>query len=767
MTGVYLTINNGQRETITTSSRSINVPLINSSNVKNGQSTSNVQRYDIKVEAYNAAGTADAREISVWNIPGMDVLRTNATVINTRIIDASMSQSEISTAITETGVTNIVLTNDIDLGNWTSVNLVNRNFYGNGNTITIRGLNTATNMGLFGTVTDGLIRDLTVAYANITVDNNASGAGNIGGLVGQATGNTQILNCIVRGINTDDKLNVNATSGGDRLIGGLAGFFSGSGVIENCRAELSVSYTSTGHTGQVRIGALAGETGTSTSAERTITTDIKATLNPGSGNVGPIVSLSGLLINSVTVSANVSADKNSRAGIIDIGGVIGVSGQNTINDVNFINGTVLFGRTSIANNNCGGLIGSSSATSIINCSFSGNIGMINNAEVGGSTRLGGLIGNYYITVDGKYYINNCTVRSNIDFKGFNNSTIRIGGVIGEQTLSANCSALVTNTFFEEGNITTRAVRGGSYGGFIGTFSSIIGYENERLMYNCGVRGGLMDITTSDDTSGIGGFAGTGSSHFSYCFSRINIITDSQGTFIRVGGFVGDLTSYSVSNCYATGTIRSVIRESTNTVYVGGLVGYTTTGSISDSYALGNVIVDRQSGSSILHVGGLVGRLNFAGTSVTNSFSAGQVIAQSEESNVFAGGLVGSRLGDISNSAALGASVTAKSPHVISVGRICGSTGNAGNNNYARDNMRIEVSNNPNALSFPFWDGSGTAPSTYYRYAGTVGTTTQHGENASFSTFFNPSFWTGTLGFSSTHWNFNRVGQEGFPRLRWE
>ncbi|MDK2051933.1 GLUG motif-containing protein, partial [Aliarcobacter butzleri] len=102
-----------------------------------------------------------------------------------------------------------------------------------------------------------------------------------------------------------------------------------------------------------------------------------------------------------------------------------------------------------------------------------------------------------------------------------------------------------------------------------------------------------------------------------------------GGFYYVGGLVGYNDFGTISNSYASGTIRG-------TAYVGGLVGYNDFGTISNSYASGSV-----NGHS--YVGGLVG-VNDNGT-ISNSYAAGNVNGYFD-----AGGLVGENdNGTISNS----------------------------------------------------------------------------------------------------------------------
>ena len=87
----------------------------------------------------------------------------------------------------------------------------------------------------------------------------------------------------------------------------------------------------------------------------------------------------------------------------------------------------------------------------------------------------------------------------------------------------------------------------------------------------------------------------------------------------VGGLAGYLYNGSITNSYATGSV-------TGDDGVGGLAGYLYNGSITNSYATGSVTGDK-------YVGGLVGDVTDA--SITNSYATGSVTG-----NADVGGLVG-------------------------------------------------------------------------------------------------------------------------------
>ncbi|MDR3020267.1 MAG: hypothetical protein LBU66_05120 [Treponema sp.] len=763
---------------------------LDANGVRSGQGVRNIQRYDIWIRLVDGdGGFWDREHITIWNIPGMSFTHDNTATVS--------SKDELKAALIDTTKTNIALTGSFDVSNWQPRDFTNRNFYGNGYTVTINGFRNNgagfTDIGLFGEVENAVIRDLTVAYSDITINATVGrdirvkrfvprpspatavfeetdvNASLIGGIVGSAI-DTEILNCTVRGATSTATLKVSAASGTqDILIGGIAGYFRGSGIIENCRADLSVAYESSGHTGEVNIGGIAGETGegtdTGVNAVRKLSFNNGYTL--GTPRQGPNVTLDRLLLNKVTVTANVTADKGNNAGELNIGGAVGRSEHSTMNDVEYTAGKVSFLKDDGTGRiNCGGIIGYSQLTSLIDCHFFGYIETIDGEPVNGGLNVGGLVGVCRGNVslpDQISFINNCTVQGSLETVG---TSLMLGGVFGD--VSSNGTLTLTNTFFIKGEIRLEDPNSAEIGGFTSRLS-VMG------IYNCGVKEGTLYISRKSSTGSpqfIGGFIAYNGSDIYHCFSNMNIIYNANTVgVIHIGGFSGINTSGGIKNCYATGFVQVTITNTTITsgsVNIGGLVGISYA-LIENSYALGNVLVNKSGGALDVHAGGLVGELtrhqnwNSVG-SVNNCFSAGQVVAQSQTTAVYAGGLVGYRHEDahgITNSAALGASVTAKAAAGSrGVGRIYGfPANNIGTNNHALNTMVIETD-------------VYTATTPLTRVAA-PGLAAPDGANAEISSFMQSSIWINTLGFNISNnrpvdnWNFARVGSEGHPRLAWE
>jgi len=722
---------------------------INTLNVRSGE-IERATETRVMVRTYNhTVRHEETPEIRIFNSVGMTITSTrNATTGEYATTTGGVSvivvdNNNMNTAFTSANLGAVfLLAENIELSNWTpfgdSTTPFTGKLYGNGHSIIITSMSDAAggaaavatlrDIGLFGMVsgTDtnpAIIRDLTVVYAGShTITNPATGSlpdynlsltldptgSTVGGITGLATGNTTIVNCIVRGVSNADAiglsaenreitLTVSASSPAPStesfnviLLGGIAGYFEGSGKIENCRAALSVSYISSGHTGRAYVGGIAGATGAGNTANT-------IHLNNQHGFDDDI---NRLLINNVTVTANVLADKGMYNHILALGGAVGRSENNTMRGIEFTNGKVSFNRTISNQDNCiGGIAGQTSQTNVVDCSFMGSIGVIDqtdppNVTVSGSTSLGGLIG--YSRGDnsgGIYYFHNNSAPGNIEFMG--SSTKSVGGLFG----SSADTIYITDCFFK-GNINVSGSGTSSVGGFIGYLG--IG----PTINNCGSQEGTITVDTSSGHIFVGGFSSSLGAYgnISNCFSKIDIITNSTAN-TYVGGFVGNLASgsASINTCYATGTVRSVQNGNTselnsnasdNHVNIGGLVGLKLYGgTISNSYALGNVIADKQGGTGRLHAGGLVG-FNSDGN-INNSFSTGLVSAKSASDEAYAGGLVGYRAeGIISNSAALGASVTAQSASARGAGRIYGYPAtNEGSNNFAREGMRVQESFN--------------------------------------------------------------------------
>jgi hypothetical protein len=759
-----------------------NVSKLDDSGVREGRQTKGISEYEIFIELYEEEIIGSRTSFKIWNIPGMITSDTNPLV-------EIRTAEQLAAMKTNDSDVKYVLANDIEVSTiWTPIgdsdNQFKGKFYGNGHKVTFTGgssIGVKKHMGLFGYTNGALIRDFTFEYNSSAISVVVSSELYIGGVAGY------IKDTTVRNIITSrGTFGIKAADGSNSVrLGGIAGFIEGSGKIENCRAALSTAYISSGHGGDIFIGAIAGETG---AGAVTNTIPFDNGYNRFYNGKDKFDKLDRLLIDEVTITADVSADKLTYYGYITIGGVVGESGQNTMNDITFASGEISFSGSVYNYKNCGGLIGNFGKTNIVNSFFAGDI--ISKGTLDGIIRLGGLVGNIFIGEEEEeyYFINNCRTRTNIEIIGNANidSGIYTGGVLGNSTILKG-TMTITNCFFEDGNIQIINLITASVGGFCGNFNVWSNEAGIYLMNNCGTFSGNINVIEAKANfipplrsflSEVGGFTSVFKGNISNCFSKIDI--NIRGFYsVNAGGFVASFSSGIIENCYATGTVSLVHEDEDYKTDIGGLVGYNE-GIIQNCYALGNVLVEKKNElingyNNGTYVGGLVGRTNNNSSigsysEITNCFSAGNVNAQAAEGVVSVGGIVGNNTGTINNTAALGASVTAKGLFTVStipnvftedppffkreparlLGRICGDNGSTITNNYALNTMLIEID-----------DYNITDPDTRTAISNAAGV---DGEDAVSAIFFTQAFWKTKLNFGS-EWDFSRVAKEGHPQLK--
>jgi len=748
--------------------------------VREGRQASGINEYEIIIEL-SVENIMERRvTFKIWNIPGMEVSKDNPLAEVRTAAELAAMKDNLSGQY--------VLANDINIpGDWMPIGKFDNDrpeltftgkFYGNGHTVTLsRGFNGELCYGLFGCAQNAVIRDFTLEYKNSSPisPNFSSFSAEIKGqavtgeaiIIGSVAGlliKTEVCNIITSDGTFAIEVPYASADVNKVILGGIAGLIEGEGRIENCRAALSVKYTSKGHTGKVNMGAVAGMSS-------------KALLSI------PVPEGSGLILNEVTVAADVSADKRSYSGIINIGGAFGKSEQNTLNDITFTAGkTVSFSRSSNSNDVCGGIAGSIARTNMAGCLFLGTIDITGaTVSVGypdneSGIWIGGLVGknddgnappkdsgDVFDTIRGDYYFQNCLVRGDIKFKGVSIGQLTVGGIFGSSNKYGGdkTSMNIKDCFFDGGNITIgdkdKKVTAPLFnvGGFIG------GMEGGGLAHhninNCGALQGQISINAYGAVE-VGGFTSQFSGTISNCFSRIDINVESEHSGrCNVGGFIGTLDTgdSKINNCYATGNV-SVVTQSTSDAIrndqpaVGGLVGRAD-GIIKDSYALGNVMLSDSGYLGPASAGGLVG-YNWDGN-INNCFSKGQVSVESDTNpQVYSGGIVGyNKNGAITNTAAFGASITAGG-NVKAAGRIYGYSTNVlavSAKNYALKTMSVEESEyDSTVLTSVILD---------------KGLNAKDGQDTPSSTFLSQSFWNTTLDFVSG-WDFSRVARDGYPRL---
>lgn len=277
------------------------------------------------------------------------------------------------------------------------------------------------------------------------------------------------------------------------------------------------------------------------------------------------------------------------------------NGYNISNSISMASCQGLFGITSRAsiknlsvevyNNNytysldyCGGIVGSASATTIINCHSSG--------DFMGRTSVGGIVGN----ASGSQ-ISYCTNYADVSSYTSSSATIEksgCGGIVGHS------QSTIVNGCINYSNLSVGSVRGGG----------IVGYgERTTDIYNCRNLGDMIGTP-------VGGIAGMARNIYN-CSNEGDIFGNSFKGY--AGGIAGSATN--VFNCYNSGDI--VGHEVVD--YVGGIVGSVTlvyncfnTGSVTDA---GD------------YVGGIAGQAQ----NLVNTYNLGMVSAQGLR---YKGGLLG-------------------------------------------------------------------------------------------------------------------------------
>ena len=554
--------------------------------------------------------------------------------------------------------------------------------------LSITGLSTTANVTASSTsgAAGGLAGRTAGAVANSSAGGNVVGAGDAGGLVGNAAGS---------GGFTD--VSASATVRAGREAGGLIGTYSNSGAITRATASGAVLTSSSagGLVGQHDGGAV-----TASSATGTVTAVSDSTVYVGGliGRFGGNCCFSGpttYIISSSSASGAVRAD----AGAAFVGGLVGLmysgnisastssSSVTVLDSVNGNNGSMYTGGLAgyfgyFTNNGAitgssasgavkggyysGGLVGLYSAGAISDSSASGSVtgvlyiggllgyaiayGTITNVSASGSvstpaaggssTFAGGLVGYLSLQTGG---LSNGFASGAVSTTG--NSSY-VGGLVGYLDTASNSFAAVNDS------AATGNVSGGIYtGGLVGYYSNFYGLSpllNSRASGNVTggtYAGGLLGLYSRQQTTG-----------------SADDITNSFATGAvsganTVGGLVGDFEGRrGILGSYATGNV--VATGSTGTTQVGGLVGRyygnhtsaVVTAPLRESYASGSVSLAPNATlntNSNVYAGGLVGFLDgtvpsaSSGTvAIADAYATGTVTVNNIRGRLFAGGLVG-------------------------------------------------------------------------------------------------------------------------------
>jgi filamentous hemagglutinin family protein len=451
-------------------------------------------------------------------------------------------------------------------------------------TTTLTGTASADLGGLIGRyipLTSGRVISAAQSTATVTT---AAGSGSVGGLIGYL--NNATLN------NASASGNVNATNtvNNGRAIGGLVGYFDGSGSMGNVDATGNVS-------SGFQAGGLVGFYG-STGA---------LNLATASGSVTGLQYVGGLIgrLSGAGAVSNSQASGNVDTRL-DGGGLIGYWD----NSGGIIDSRATGDVTSPpSSGSLGGLIGFGSSNGAINnSSASGN--------VSGGARAGGLAGYLLYT-----NVNQATASGSVTVT--NDSFARVGGLIGDFN-NFNPNASISNSSASGSRVFADAPSAYA-GGLVGIFSSSgIG------TITASSASAQVVVTDSGNTSSSNLYAGGLIGQFSgVSISDVSASGDVSGRY-AVGGLVGEYGgSGNINNATATGKVSG--RD-----LVGGLVGYQSNGGISNAVASGDVSSSAVAATSTAYVGGLVG-LGYTYTpgGYSNTRASGAV-----SGGTYTGGLVG-------------------------------------------------------------------------------------------------------------------------------
>ncbi len=466
------------------------------------------------------------------------------------------------------------------------------------------------NCGLFGYVSDGTFKDLTLQGS---VTSNTSDY--YGGLIGYAT------NITVSGV-TNEIVLVTSNS----YVGGLIGFCQNA-TIENCHNKTNIS-------GIGNVGGIVGWTGDeqkvgfgSHITNSTNSGDIFATSKYVGGITGH---LSWATITNVSNSGKIIGNDY-------VGGLVGQGESNEA--INFlVNGTLSNTGCVGGRNYVGGIAGYLKNTTDKNVSIEWDatvniekctFGDTSGDGVRGTSYMGGAIGylGEYITISGSISVSGC------DIDNENGGNYLVGGAIGYNagTVSANISvtARVISRLYGKVNNISGAFAGGIVGYNAGTLSG----ELNRTS------GDVLSVAFNDYVGGLVGY-NSGAITGKMTHTSTNAMYENSTVYgaTKVGGLVGYTSSaLNISNAQNTGKI-------VGSVYVGGLVGLSdakctvnasaNTGSVSGTNNVGGIVgyakgidLSGVSNRAIINgytnVGGLVGNIE-GGAAITTSGNSGAV-----------------------------------------------------------------------------------------------------------------------------------------------
>lgn len=453
----------------------------------------------------------------------------------------------------------------------------NGNF--NGQNYTISGLN----CGLFGYVSGGTFKDLTLKGS---VTNGTSNY--YGGLIGYG------LNITVS--NVTSELTISTSSS---YVGGLIGFCQNA-TITDCTNNASI-------TGVNYVGGIAGYANQSIFSNDS---NLAGFTVQGTSFVGGIV---GAMQNSSRVenspnSANVNAQTC-------VGGIVGfISSNGTVSGSNNSGKITASGSSNDSRIRIGGIVGAIDGSGQIeNCDNENEVNVS-----GGTYGVGGILGYHSGSADNAVTISNC------DNKGTVVGRSETGGIVGytDYATISDCN----NTKAVSGLDNVGGVVGKICAGSVANCSNVGKVSGNN--YIGGVIGGAIGVGNNKDTN----------ITVSKCTNSATVTSSSSKAAAGIVGGLIESTTIRITNCENSGTVSAG-----NANGVAGILGHTNADScnnvinVSNCKNTGTVTGSRNAGG----IGGRIETTRTTSTSASlifrNCYNSGNISATP---NGTVGGIVG-------------------------------------------------------------------------------------------------------------------------------
>jgi len=400
--------------------------------------------------------------------------------------------------------------------------------------------------GLFYTVEDALIKNVTIASGNIQGNSNAAA------IAYRADGDSVIENCV-------NNVTVTGTGG---YVGGIVAYLGDSASVIDCVNLGSV-------TGAYYVGGIVGycrSTGTVTNCRNE--GDISAPYHAG-GMIGSVASVgTGVRVTGCVNSGEIS-------GSYELGGIVGGMPTGAVAQIaESENSGEIIGATY----SCGGIVGSLAGGSVTDSSnsaavtgtyYQGGIAgyaqnaaltdCVNSGSVRGSYSVGGILG---------YGADACGDVGGCTNSGAVSGSYHLGGVVGRYAGTGTVLRCTNNGDIVSAGVSTST----SYG-----VGGIVGYLYSGTVNRSSNNG---DVTSSYIS--VGGVVGRMAGESAAVKNSYNTgaVASSHASAL-VGGIVGNhYTGTAVANCFSIGQVTSGYRA-------GGVIGQgaTSVGNVTNNYYL--------------------------------------------------------------------------------------------------------------------------------------------------------------------------------------